>query len=165
MRLTDVGIATCKKGWVFSENKSSNGCILLKNATLHISWFSFSDIKASKGIVPPPSLTSSKPCTSATGTVRSWASSPCSLKPGSPHLLRNLNPSLLLLPRRKRLGQHWRASHNKRGNSWTSGMVVEWNCNLFWFYFIFFIKAGLRCFSNFASLLGVLDSRRATGWR
>lgn len=77
-------------------------------------FYFFLDIRASKETVPPPSLTSSKLCTSATNTVRSWASSPCSPNLKSLHLLPNPNPNPLLHPRRKHLGQQWRASHNRR---------------------------------------------------
>ncbi|XP_040915330.1 alpha-protein kinase 2 isoform X2 [Toxotes jaculatrix] len=62
-------------------------------------------IRASKETVPPPSLTSSRPCTSAIDTVRSWASNPCSLKPKNLCLVQNPNPNLLLHRRKKPLGQ------------------------------------------------------------
>lgn len=76
--------------------------------------FVSSDIKASKETVPPPSLISSKLCTSATHSVRSWASNPCSPKLRNLHQLQNPNPNPLLHPRRKHSGQQWRASHNRR---------------------------------------------------
>lgn len=81
--------------------------------------------------MPPPSLTSLKLCTSATGTVRSWALNPCSPKLKS--LLRNPNhnPNPLLHPRRKHSGQQWRESHNRRR---TLDFIVIIICWGFWWF-------------------------------
>ena len=131
MRLTDVGIATCKKVWVCplriegSSEQCKNNWISQTDVFIYL----FSDTRALKETAPPPSSTSSRLCTSATRTVRSWASTPCSLKPKSQRTLRNPNPNLRPRPRRNRLGPQWRGSRNQRGTLWSKSIgywLVSW---------------------------------------
>ncbi|XP_047425959.1 alpha-protein kinase 2 isoform X2 [Mugil cephalus] len=63
------------------------------------------DTRDSKETAPRPSSTSSKLCTSATRSARSWASNPCSPKPKRPRLHPNPNPNRRLHPRRKCSGR------------------------------------------------------------
>lgn len=122
MRLTDVGIATCKKGWVLQNkyNTKPDGlnhlCVYCASqTTCNVSFLVCSlDTRGSRETVPRHSLISSKPCICATSTVRSLDSS---LYSQNPKRLWSLNPSQLNLSQRlKRLSDPpWRANPDKRG--------------------------------------------------
>lgn len=92
---------------------TSNSCVWPQRWTNNANRF-VAGTKASRETALPLSSTSSKRCTSATSTVRYWASIPCSPKLRSLQAPRNPRPSTLLQPRRKHLGQQWRGSHNTR---------------------------------------------------
>lgn len=144
MKLTDVGIATTKKGWVFFAVDAQR-CGVQDDAFMVTL---AADTKASKETAPPPLSTSLRCCTSATSSARSWASSLCSPNLKSPDPPWNPNPHPRLHPRRRHSGPQWRESHNRRSGpeDCFSPSQVE---HLRWAFSVMFLISSFSFFDFF----------------